>query len=289
MFARLPSITAASVALLRGVASLPGAPFDTVGDRSLRVLSPVALDRSLSLAGVITARAPAAHAALRLVSGGLLDHVALRTRAIDVALIAELAKGARQLVILGAGLDARAYRLQELRDAAVFEVDHPATQALKRARAAGHAGTARQLSWVSVDFERDSLDEKLRDAGHDPAQRTVWIWEGVTPYLRPEAIETTLAIVAQRSAAGSLALVTYVLPSIVTMPSVLLGPVHAAFGLLGEPLVGAMTTEQLASFAEKHQLAAELDSGSEDWGRAHLRADPFPVRIEERLMALRKR
>lgn len=289
MFARLPSITAASVALLRGVASLPGAPFDTANDRRLRVLTPRVIDRALSVAGVFTARRPGLHQGLRLLSLGLLDQIALRTRAIDVALLAELESGTRQLVILGAGLDARAFRIPQLADTVVFEVDHPATQPLKRARVRGHPGTAHEVRWVSVDFERESLDAKLAEAGHDPEKRTAWIWEGVTPYLHPPAIENTLGVIANRSANGSLALVTYVLPSMVSLPPLLLGPMHAAFGLLGEPLLGAMTTEQLAALAEPLGLSPEHDSGSEEWGRAHLRADPFPVRIEERLVALRKR
>jgi methyltransferase (TIGR00027 family) len=293
MFARLPSITAASVALMRGVASLPGAPFDTANDRQLRVLTPRGIDRALSLAGMVTARAPGVHRGLRALSGGLLDHVALRTRAIDVALLAELAAGTRQLVICGAGLDARAFRIPELRDTVVFEVDHPATQPLKRSRVEGHASTAREVRWVTVDFERESLEAKLAEAGHDPKQRTTWIWEGVTPYLLPAATESTLEVIAQRSAKGSLALVTYVLPSMISVRSVALGAgrfgaVHAAFALLGEPLRGAMTSDTLAAMARALDLTNERDTGSEDWGRAHLRGEPFPLRIEERLMALRK-
>lgn len=288
MVVRRPSITAASVALLRGIASLPGAPFDTANDRSLRVLAPPSIDRALSLAGRLTARRPALHRGLRMLSGGLLDHIALRTRAIDGALLAELEAGTRQLVICGAGLDARGYRLPELRDAVVFEVDHPETQSLKRARVEGHASTARGIRWVSVDFERESLGQKLTDASHDPGQRTVWIWEGVTPYLHPGSIERTLGVIAERSAERSLALVTYVLPSMVSLPLALLGPVHAAFGLLGEPLVGVMSTADLEALARGVGLVLERDSGSDDWGAAHLRGEPFPLRIEERLMALRK-
>jgi len=288
MFARLPSITAAFVALLRGVASLPGAPFDTANDRSLRVLTPRVLDRALSLVGAISARRPGLHQGLRVLSGGLLDHIALRTRAIDMALLAELETGTRQLVICGAGLDARAFRTPQLRDAVVFEVDHPATQPLKRAQVKGHPSTAQHVRWVSVDFERESLEQKLKHAGHDPNQRTVWIWEGVTPYLHPAAIESTLAVIAQRSAKGSLALVTYALPSMASVPPMLLGPVRAAFGLLGEPLVGAMTTAALEARALSVGLSLEEDSDSDQWGAAHLRGEPFPMRIEERLMALRK-
>src|SRR6185503_17537655 len=64
------------------------------------------------------------------------DMVVLRTLVIDAHVRNALALGARQLVILGAGLDGRAYRLPELADVDVFEIDHPATQSFKRDRAA---------------------------------------------------------------------------------------------------------------------------------------------------------
>jgi len=69
-------------------------------------------------------------------SNGRLDLIALRTRALDEAWHEAHAGDARQLVILGAGLDGRAFRLDDLGDSSVFEVDHPATQALKRERSA---------------------------------------------------------------------------------------------------------------------------------------------------------
>src|SRR5213075_1945870 len=90
--------------------------------------------------------------------------MAARTMAID-----EAVKGAAspQVVILGAGLDGRAWRMQELRGAVVFEVDHPDSQSDKRGRVGGLTQTAREVSFVPVDFERDRLDEALAKSGHD--------------------------------------------------------------------------------------------------------------------------
>src|SRR3954468_8118438 len=68
---------------------------------------------------------------LRRASLGMIDHLALRTGLIDRSLRQALTGGTRQVVLLGAGLDARAHRIEELRDATVFEVDHPSTQILK--------------------------------------------------------------------------------------------------------------------------------------------------------------
>ncbi len=288
MLPRLPSLTAASVALLRGIASLPGAPFDTANDASLRVLTPAPIGALFSAAGKLTARFPGVHEAARYASFGLLDHVALRTRAIDTALLAELERGPLQLVICGAGLDARAFRMPELRGTTVFEVDHPSTQRFKRARARVRPSTAKALHFVAVDFEKESLDQRLAEAGHDPTQRTVWIWEGVTPYLLPEATRATLEVLAARSAKDSLVLVTYALPSMVNAPELLLGPVHLAFRVLGEPLLGPLTTEGMGSLGREVGLLPESDTGDAEWARDHARSHAFPIVIEERLAALRK-
>ncbi|WP_067889754.1 class I SAM-dependent methyltransferase [Nocardia vaccinii] len=129
-----------------------------------------------------------------------------RTVVIDDAV---RAAGNPQLVVLGAGLDARAWRMPELGEAAVFEVDHPASQGDKRERAEGLEPVAKSLSYVPVDFARDALGSALAAGGHDPAAATTWIWEGVLPYLTTEQVESTLAVVAERSAAGSRLVATY--------------------------------------------------------------------------------
>jgi methyltransferase (TIGR00027 family) len=114
-----------------------------------------------------------------------------------------------QVVILGAGFDGRAHRMITLERARVFEVDHPATQSVKRRLAAGLARTCGELTYVACDFERDDLAERLQSAGHRVDMPTVWIWEGVTLYLEDDAIHATLATIAGRSAARSTLVVEY--------------------------------------------------------------------------------
>src|SRR5262249_26249145 len=106
----------------------------------------------------------------------------VRTRFIDERLEAAVRDGTRQLVILGAGFDSRAYRLGDfLRETRVFEVDRPATQERKIARVHEAVGTPPQnLQYVAVDFRHDDLGAKLTEAGYLPDQKTFFIWEGVT-------------------------------------------------------------------------------------------------------------
>ncbi len=144
-----------------------------------------------------------------LVMGGARDGVVGRTCYIDDALRAWLGREHEQLVLLGAGLDSRALRLPQAARGRVFEVDHPATQAAKRAALARGGAATPHVVFVALDFNRDALAEALLAAGFDPAQRTFFIWEGVTEYLTAAAVDATLRQVARLGAAGSRLLFTY--------------------------------------------------------------------------------
>jgi methyltransferase (TIGR00027 family) len=129
--------------------------------------------------------------------------MAVRARFAEERLAHARAAGVRQLVILGAGLDTFAYRAN-LDDPplAVWEVDYPATQAWKREMlaAAGLAAPAR-LTFVSIDFARESLADVLAAAGFD-ASGAVFSWLGVTQYLRAEDVLATLRYIASVTRAG---------------------------------------------------------------------------------------
>ncbi len=225
--------------------------------------------------------------AARLASLGLLDHVSLRTAAIDDELRTALARGARQLVILGAGLDARAYRLHDLHDVTAFEVDHPSTQAAKRSRLGSTEPTARSVTFVGVDFERDSLADRLAGAGHDVEQPTAWIWEGVTPYLRAEAIDATLQVLEARSAAASTLLTTYLTPSLVELAlpvEIVPKPIlRASFSAIGEPIESAFEPDELRALLAAKSFELTSDSGSRDWAARFLVGEPPRVVVSERL------
>ncbi|RLB54619.1 MAG: SAM-dependent methyltransferase [Deltaproteobacteria bacterium] len=212
---------------------------------------------------------PMLRIAARALSAGLVDHVALRMAAIDELVRAAVTGGATQLVILGAGLDARPWRMAELTPTQIFEVDHPATQSYKRARIGDKPALSRSHVFVPVDFERDDLGERLDALGFDPALPTHWLWEAVTMYLGPEAIELTLQEIGERSAAGSRLSLTYMRPEFLALGHVSRVLAARAFSLLGEPLVGAMATDVLGARlgAAGYELTSDTDSA--DWARRH--------------------
>jgi len=124
--------------------------------------------------------------------------MAARSRYAEDELDRGVRRGVRQYVILGAGLDTFAYRSPYPAGVLdVFEVDHPATQAWKRARLEEAGITVpRNLMFAPVDFEAQTLADGLRGAGYDPGQRTFFAWLGVIPYLRAEAVMATLRFIA---------------------------------------------------------------------------------------------
>jgi methyltransferase (TIGR00027 family) len=206
-----PSLTATLVAGVRALYAAFPSGLRVAPDPDAEALVPAVLRLPARAVAAAPWAAPAFHHALGPLTVGLSWHVALRTLAIDDALRDALRAGARQIVLLGAGLDNRAGRLPEARAARVFEVDHPDMQRYKRERLEG-AGGAGERIFVPVNFEVDQLGDALERAGHDAGQPTFWIWEGVTAYLTRPAVESTLRAVAERSAPGSRLAITYILP-----------------------------------------------------------------------------
>lgn len=129
-----------------------------------------------------------------------------RTVAIDDAI---RERPVEQLVILGAGLDTRAWRMNELAGAVVFEVDHPATQLEKRERLGTRTACAREVRFVATDFTRNGLDHALETAGHRCDVVTTWVWEGVVPYLTAAEVAATVAVIQRRSRPGCRLVVNY--------------------------------------------------------------------------------
>lgn len=166
----------------------------------------------------------------------------LRTRVIDDAARAFVARGGRQIVILGAGFDARATRLG-LADARFFEVDHPATQADKRAKV--HGSPSRFVAW---DFEARSLAElpsALAAEGHDAAAPTLTIWEGVTMYLSAEALDASVRAIRAYSAPGSDLVFNY-FDEARLRSRTRMGGERLVVGLVGEPFRSGFAPADLA-------------------------------------------
>ena len=131
----------------------------------------------------------------RLVNVHIAPSPLCRAAYTEQALKAAVLNGAKQYVMLGAGMDTFAFRETEfLSKYRVFEVDHPLTQADKLERITRADWTIpANLTFVPVDFTKDSLAEWLIAAGFDPSVKSFFSWLGVTYYLSAEAIDTMLS------------------------------------------------------------------------------------------------
>jgi methyltransferase (TIGR00027 family) len=185
-------------------------------------------------------------------SAGIRAFMVVRARlAEDTLALGVQAFGARQYLVLGAGLDTFACR-NPYSAVDVFEVDHPATQAWKlnmlRAASLVPPSTAHL---VPVDFESDSLGAKLRRAGFDQAVPTVTAWLGVVPYLTLEAFQATVRLMGTFPA-GSRLVFDYSQPREVLPPveQLMLDSLSARVAQAGEPFQLFFTPESLAAELE---------------------------------------
>jgi methyltransferase (TIGR00027 family) len=191
-------------------------------------------------------------ARLRLVAIFMEKLMGPRTVEIDRSL-REMATGF-QLVLMGAGLDARAYRLAELRESTVFEVDHPASQAFKRKQVEGLKPFARELRYVPVDFTQQQVAAELEAAGHSTSTPTAWVFEGVISYLSPRDVEASIAAMASRSAPGSRLLATYNIPP--GYPGRLAGRFTA---MAHEPQRASFQTTQMKELLARNGFVVQSD------------------------------
>jgi methyltransferase (TIGR00027 family) len=220
---------------------------------------------------------PIRDATERLIESMFAGHhyyVVARTRYFDDALSAALVEPLAQLVILGAGYDSRGYRFAgQLSRTAVFEVDHPATSLVKRKVTSRFALDAPgpHITYVPVDFNVDTLPERLTGAGYVHGVRTAFLWEGVTPYLDGAAVEGTLEFIRSCSASGSVVVFDFILQSVVEGSCTMRGAQKEAekMSKTDEPLTFGIPDGQAATFLSDLGFRGVVDVGAAELKRRY--------------------
>jgi len=138
---------------------------------------------------------------------GVCRMMLIRTRFIDERLKEAVDGGAKQIVILGAGFDSRAYRLRGLlANTRVIEVDYGPTQEYKKRRVLEVlGGFPPNLKFAPIDFTKDKLDVVLHKAGFRNDVQTFVIWEGVTYYVPEDGIRSTLQVLSKMAPGSQIA------------------------------------------------------------------------------------
>jgi methyltransferase (TIGR00027 family) len=190
----------------------------------------------------------------------------IRPRLVDELAVEEAARGVGQIVLLGAGFDTMAWRRREaLRDATIFEVDHPATQRAKR-QVSEHIGLPANLRFVAVDFEREDFVVKLREAGFDAARQSFIVWVGVSYYLTGKAVADTLQRIAAISQPGTKLVWDYLLAEVVKGTSQNREALSKArrAAQLGEPWLFGLQPEQVGEYLAQFGLRLLKDYEPEE-------------------------
>jgi len=204
-----PSASAMNVALCRAVAAHD--PREEIRGRD--TLAEVFLDRPARESLYV----PATHAIilkkLDTFSPGTYEYFIARTAYLDAIVEQALRDHIPQIVFLGAGYDTRALRFADLiGPTRIFELDSEPTQAHKRTLLAqADVSIPEALRFVPTDLTQQDLKETLAQAGYASDLHTLFVWEGVTYYLPPRAVEETLAFVRENAAAGSVICFDYMI------------------------------------------------------------------------------
>jgi methyltransferase (TIGR00027 family) len=136
-------------------------------------------------------------------SNHMVNYQAVRTHFFDAYFAEATAAGVRQVVILAAGLDSRAYRLDWPAGVTVYEIDLPKVLEYKAQTLAGHgAAPTADRRPVPVDLRHD-WPQALRDNGFDVSQPTAWLAEGLLPFLPAAAQEAMFASIDALSGSSS--------------------------------------------------------------------------------------
>ena len=123
---------------------------------------------------------------------GFHEHLISRTRFIDDLIEKSAKEGIEQYVILGAGYDSRANRLNLTPSLKIFEVDQPEVSDIKLSKLPKDLPNLENITYVNVDFSYQSLSEQLLTAGFDQTKSTIITLEGVSQYITKEAVSSTI-------------------------------------------------------------------------------------------------
>jgi methyltransferase (TIGR00027 family) len=188
--------------------------------------------------------------------------IIIRTRFFDEAL--RDAQDVSQVVIVAAGMDARAYRLTWPAGTTVYEVDQPQVIAAKDERLAAERPRCRRVA-VGIDLA-DDWPKALRSQGFTPSERTVWLVEGLLQYIDAPAVDALFARIDALSAPGSVVLYNVIGATLLESP--FMQPTRQYMRQLGAPWT--FGTDAPAALVEGRGWTAVVSDVGEvgtKWGR----------------------
>jgi methyltransferase (TIGR00027 family) len=189
---------------------------------------------------------------------GIYAYTIARTKYIDAAFQQALAQGFDQVLIFGAGFDTRALRFQALAlNTRIFELDMAPTQQAKLGQYARRGlRVPANLTFIPIDFNTESLSEKLHAAGFANGARTLFVLEGVLMYLQPESVDATFQVIQAFAGQGSAVVFDYVRQSALSRTKAHYGAsrITATVAKAGEAWQFGIAREALEPFLASYGL-----------------------------------
>jgi len=207
----------------------------------------------------------------RLVPGAGNSIVA-RVRYFDDVVNSSVGDGLEQLVILGAGYDTRAYRIEGLKNVGIFEVDQLATQKIKVEKIKEIFGSLPDhVTYVSVDIGVDELGQRLLESGYDRSRKTLFILEGLSMYLPPETVDETLSFIAHNSGRSSAIVFDYIPQAVVDGTCELEAGKNWRKGVMavGESFLFGIKEGGIETFLTQRGFSKVKNVTSEDYRKAY--------------------
>ncbi len=197
------------------------------------------------------------------------------TKHIDAILQESAGRDLKQVVNIGAGLDSRPYRFQEQMPAMrFFEVDIPVSVARKKELVGTALGQLpKNVAYVPVDYRSREIGGALKQAGYDEKDKTLFVWEGVTPYIDAASVDRILKFIADHAATGSELVFDYI-PDDVSRgdyqkyPGARLQAVRML--ALDHPWKFGIAQEKAGEFADSHGFSVVSDLGADDLAQRYL-------------------
>jgi methyltransferase (TIGR00027 family) len=206
---------------------------------------------------------------------GVYEYVIARTRYVDAAVARALAEGFDQILIFGAGYDTRALRFRTAaQQARIFELDSPHTQEAKiRQFVKRGLEIPANLTLLPIDFEKESLPDKLDAAGFEKEGRTLFILEGLLMYLEPSSVRETLRTIREYAGRGSRVVFDYVQASVLRGGHTLYGEAGLVRSVAraGEGWRFGLDPDSVASFAADYGFTVTDHKCVQDLEAAYFR------------------
>ncbi len=202
---------------------------------------------------------------------GIYEYTIARTKYIDGVFQEALAEGFDQILIMGAGFDTRAIRFQA-EGTKIFELDAPITQQAKLEQYQKRGlSIPENVAFIAIDFDKESLPEKLEAAGFVQGGKSLFLLEGVLMYLQPASVDETFRVMETFAGPGSEVVFDYVRGSVLRQAGTCYGEreIVETVAKAGEQWHFGIEEGELERFLEPYGLQVKEHLDAQDLERAY--------------------